>query len=101
MNGNIAILRLSEHLYGIFSLLVKSIHSAFKRPYYLNLIFEQMDYIGVRSLPIVFLTSLFTGMVLAFQSGYELERFGSKMYVGSLVCITMVRELGPVLTGTV
>ena len=101
MIGTITIFRIAEHLYGIFSLLANSIRYGFKRPYYLKLIFDQMEHVGVRSLPIVFLTSLFTGMVLAFQSGYELERFGSKMYVGSLVCITMVRELGPVLTALV
>jgi phospholipid/cholesterol/gamma-HCH transport system permease protein len=67
-------------------------------PFYLRDVFIQMDTIGVGSLTIIVLTGLFTGMVLALQSAYELETFGAKMYVGRLVAVTMVRELGPVLS---
>ncbi len=58
----------------------------------------QWHSIAVQSLPIVGLTALFTGMVLALQSGVALTRFGAKPYVGSLVGLSIVRELGPVLT---
>jgi phospholipid/cholesterol/gamma-HCH transport system permease protein len=58
----------------------------------------QMDTIGVQSLSIVVLTGMFTGMVLALQSAASLDAFGARPYVGRLVCISMVRELGPVLT---
>ena len=54
--------------------------------------------IGVGSLPIVLLTAVFTGMVLALQTAYGLQRFGAKNYVGNLVGLALSRELGPVLT---
>jgi phospholipid/cholesterol/gamma-HCH transport system permease protein len=59
---------------------------------------EQMSRIGVDSLPIVAMISMFTGMVLAFQSAYQLQRFSAEMYMASLVAFSMTRELGPVLT---
>jgi phospholipid/cholesterol/gamma-HCH transport system permease protein len=59
---------------------------------------RQFESIGVRSTTIVLLTALFTGMVLALQTGYALERFGAKLYVGSVVGLSLARELGPVLT---
>src|SRR6185436_15646904 len=61
-------------------------------------ILEQMDSMGVGSLSIVVLTGMFTGMVLALQSAASLDVFGARPYVGRLVCLSMVRELGPVLT---
>jgi phospholipid/cholesterol/gamma-HCH transport system permease protein len=59
---------------------------------------EQFDTIGVGSLVVVLLTGLFTGAVLALQSGFTLDQFGARSEVGRLVGATMVRELGPVLT---
>jgi phospholipid/cholesterol/gamma-HCH transport system permease protein len=59
----------------------------------------QADLIGVGSLPIVVLTGYFTGAVLALQASDTLGRFGSLSLIGQLVSLTMVRELGPVLTG--
>ncbi len=64
-------------------------------------IFEQMSKIGVDSLPIVFLISMFTGMVLALQSAYQMQRFSAEMYIASLVAFSMTRELGPVLTALI
>ena len=61
-------------------------------------IVAQMDSLGVQSLSIVVLTGMFTGMVLALQSAASLDVFGARPYVGRLVCLSMVRELGPVLT---
>ena len=58
-----------------------------------------MDEIGVKSLGIVLLTGLFTGMVLALQSSVQLKTFGATMYIGNLVSASMIRELGPVLAG--
>ncbi|MGH7475040.1 MAG: MlaE family ABC transporter permease [Longimicrobiales bacterium] len=68
------------------------------RPFYWRDIVIQMDRIGFASLPIVLLTGLFTGMVLALQSSVSLSKFGAEMYVGSLVGASMIRELGPVLS---
>lgn len=59
---------------------------------------RQISKIGMNSLPIAVLTALFSGMVLALQTAYGLERFGAKNYVGNVVGLGMVRELGPVLT---
>jgi phospholipid/cholesterol/gamma-HCH transport system permease protein len=59
---------------------------------------RQIVWIGANSLPIVLLTAIFTGMVLALQTAYGLHRFGAKNYVGNLVGLALARELGPVLT---
>ncbi|MCO6430031.1 MAG: ABC transporter permease [Deltaproteobacteria bacterium] len=59
---------------------------------------RQVVVIGLQSLPIVIITSIFTGMVLALQTAYGLQRFGAKNYVGNIVGLAIVRELGPVLT---
>ena len=59
----------------------------------------QADSVGVGSLPIVILTGFFTGAVLALQTSSTLQQFGSLSLTGKLVSLSMVRELGPVLTG--
>ena len=64
-------------------------------------VFEQMARIGVDSLPIVSLISLFTGMVLALQSAYQMQKISAEMYIASLVALSMTRELGPVLTALI
>ena len=71
----------------------------FSRPVYWADIITQMDSIGVGSFPIVVLTGFFTGCVLALQSATALQQFGSVSLTGSLVALSMVKELGPVLTG--
>src|SRR6187431_1499605 len=71
------------------------------RPIYGRDIIEQFEAIGVGSLSVVLLTGVFTGMVLALQSGLTLERFGARQTVGSLVSASMVKELGPVLTALI
>lgn len=68
------------------------------RPYYWHDIVEQFDVIGTGSLAVVILTGLFTGAVLALQSGFTLDQFGARSEVGRLVGASMVKELGPVLT---
>jgi len=69
------------------------------RPFYLRDVIEQFEAIGVGSLTVVLLTGMFTGMVLALQSGITLDQFGARSMVGRLVSASMVKELGPVLTG--
>jgi phospholipid/cholesterol/gamma-HCH transport system permease protein len=66
-------------------------------PYEQASIISQMEAIGVRSLSIVGITSLFIGMVLALQTAYSLQAFGGKMFVGKVVSLSLVRELAPVL----
>ncbi|HOE68071.1 MAG TPA: ABC transporter permease [Candidatus Omnitrophota bacterium] len=62
---------------------------------------DQMNKIGVMSLPLVFLTSLFTGMVLALQSAYQLRLFAAEKFTSDLIAVSLCRELGPVLTAMV
>ena len=69
-----------------------------RRPPGWRVVEEQLEQIGWRSLSIVNLTALFTGMVLALQLGSYLARFGAKMFVSRIVGMSLVRELGPVLT---
>jgi phospholipid/cholesterol/gamma-HCH transport system permease protein len=71
----------------------------FSGPHYWADVFTQMDSIGVGSMPIVILTGFFTGCVLALQSATSLQEFGAVAMTGSLVSLSMVKELGPVLTG--
>lgn len=59
---------------------------------------EQSHKVGVLSLPLVMLTSLFTGMVLALQSSYQLRLFSAEQFSSDLVALSVTRELGPVLT---
>src|SRR3954463_11887916 len=82
-----------------FVLAAKSLRFIFARPFYGQDVIQQMDEIGVKSLGIVLLTGLFTGMVLALQSSVQLKTFGATMYIGNLVAASMIRELGPVLAG--
>ena len=77
----------------------RSFTNLFSTPIYWADIFTQMDSIGVGSLPIVILSGFFTGCVLALQSATALQEFGSVSLTGNLVALSMVKELGPVLTG--
>jgi phospholipid/cholesterol/gamma-HCH transport system permease protein len=76
-----------------------AVMNIFSRPRYWPDIFTQMDSIGFGSLPIVILTGFFTGCVLALQSATSLQAFGAISMTGNLVALSMVKELGPVLTG--
>ncbi len=89
------------HIYRYTKFLGTVLRSLVRRPYYLKEIIEQLYQVGYRSLSIVSLTGIFTGMVLAFQTGMEMSRFGAKGYIGSVVALSLVRELGPVLTALV
>src|SRR5437868_3210438 len=80
-------------------LAVQSLGNLFRKPVYMADIMQQADLIGVGSLPIVILTGSFTGAVLALQTSTTLQQFGSLSLTGQLVSFSMVRELGPVLTG--
>lgn len=64
-------------------------------------IFHQMIFVGLRSVIIVFFVTLFTGIVMAMQSAYQLQKMGAVLYVSSLVAISLCRELSPVLTALV
>lgn len=68
-----------------------------RRPFYLGRLFKQMEFIGVRSLTVVLLTGMFTGMVSALQTHYGFSLFGAEALVGSTTTLGLFRELGPVL----
>ncbi|MDH5527292.1 MAG: ABC transporter permease [Nitrospirota bacterium] len=70
-------------------------------PFRVREIFKQMEAIGVNSMPVVLITAIFTGMVLALQSYTGFKRFSAESLVGTVVALSMTRELGPVLTGLI
>jgi phospholipid/cholesterol/gamma-HCH transport system permease protein len=80
-------------------LCVAAFRGVLTRPFYRYDFIEQLDAIGVQSLTVVLLTGFFTGAVLALQSGLTLDQFGARPVVGRLVSASMIKELGPVLTG--
>jgi phospholipid/cholesterol/gamma-HCH transport system permease protein len=90
-----AILDVQEYV----NLQVATIRAIFTRPYYFRDVVEQFESIGIGSLTVVLLAGFFTGAVLALQTGITLDQFGARPFVGRLVSASMVKELGPVLTG--
>ncbi len=76
----------------------RAIVNIFRSPHYGADIAIQMDVIGVGSLPIVIMTGFFTGAVMAMQLAKALSQYGAVGQTGQVVAITLVRELGPVLT---
>lgn len=62
---------------------------------------QQLWQVGLKSLGVVSVVALFTGMILALQVGLELRRYGQENNIGMLVCISMLREMGPFMTGLV
>lgn len=76
----------------------RALRNIFRTPHYWDDIALQMDYIGVGSLPIVVLTGLFSGAVMALQMSRPLAQYGQVGQTGTIVAISLVRELGPDLT---
>src|SRR5580765_128608 len=88
---------LSE-LGGLVLLAGDAIRQGFRRPFERSLWVDQLEHLGVQSLTITNVTLLFTGMVLAVQTAYSLSSYGGSSFVGDLLALSIVRELGPVLT---
>jgi len=82
-----------------FSMLWKTITWSVRRPFEVGEWFRQMVRLGVDSIPVVFLTAMFTGMVLALQTYIGFQRVHAENFVGSVVALAMLRELSPVLVG--
>lgn len=78
-------------------LAVQSVTNVFTPPVYWTDVLEQMDYIGVASLPIIIIASLFIGGVMVLQTAAQFERFGETALTGDAVSLALVRELGPVI----
>jgi len=64
-------------------------------------VIHQMFVGGIQSLPVITVVSMFTGMILALQTGIELRRFSQEVFIGSAVMISMLREMGPFMTGII
>jgi phospholipid/cholesterol/gamma-HCH transport system permease protein len=87
---------------GAMSMVFTVTEDIFRKPDDINYIIKQMVRVGVDSLPIVILSALFTGMVLALQTGIaSTNLFDQAIFIGTLVSFSMVLELGPVLTAIV
>ena len=78
---------------------VRAITNLFTRPRYAQDTLDQMDDIGVGSLPIVLLSGFFIGAVMVLQTGSQFQRFGQVSLTGDIVSLALVRELGPSITG--
>lgn len=78
--------------------LLEGLGQAFLPPFRPRLLIQQVNFIGVKSSLIILLTASFTGMVLALQGYYTLRKYGSESALGTVVALTLLRELGPVLT---
>ncbi|MBD3379870.1 MAG: MlaE family lipid ABC transporter permease subunit [Candidatus Omnitrophica bacterium] len=99
-------LTLGAHTNGVLSLLFNTLSWIVtgpfrKKPVNVRTVFQQMVFAGVQSVVIVFFISLFTGIVIAMQSAYQLKELGAVIYVAPMVAISMARELGPVFTALV
>lgn len=82
-----------------FTVLVyQTVANLFRKPRYFQDTFQQMEAVGVSSLVIIALTGFFTGGVLALQTSKSLQSFGAVNLTGQLVALSLIRELGPVLT---
>ncbi len=79
-----------------FELMFESIRIGLRRPLHFHLTLEQIYQIGIKSLPLVIIVAISTGMVMALQFGYGLTKFGGKLYVPKIVSLSIVREMGPV-----
>ena len=80
-------------------LAARAVAALFTPPIYVNDLLEQMDIIGIGSLPIVLLTGVFIGAVMVLQTASQFERFGETALTGDVVSLALVRELGPAITG--
>ncbi|MBF0427457.1 MAG: ABC transporter permease [Magnetococcales bacterium] len=83
----------------MFLFLMDVFFSMLTPPYRWNNFLKQIHFIGIRSLFVIALTAIFAGMVLALQGYYTLSRFGSEALLGPAVALSIIRELGPVLSG--
>ncbi len=92
------VLSVLNTLGGLFMMLWDTIRWAVRPPFRFRLIMEQMEFVGVNSIPVVMLTGMFTGMVFGYQCYFGFHKFGAEQMTGAVVALAMARELGPVLS---
>ena len=80
-------------------MLFKALAMTFVPPFRGRNVIKQMEFVGVKSLFIVVLTGIFSGMVLALQSYHGFRKFGGESLMGGIVALSLAREMGPVMTG--
>src|SRR6201997_5833864 len=88
-----------SHIQDYSFLSARSLANLATGPRYFQDFLDQMDDIGVGSLPIVLMSGFFIGAVMVLQTGSQFTRFGQTALTGDVVSIALVRELGPPLTG--
>lgn len=86
---------------GLANLISQTFSLAFVPPFRSSRMVEQAKKAGVESLPLVSLVALFIGIIMALQTAVQMQRVGSEMYIASIVTLSLVRELGPVVTALV
>lgn len=91
-------LTLIHTLGGIFILTRQTIKELFTRPFYPDLVAEQIVVIGIESLLLVAITGVTCGAVMTLQFGYGLAKFGGKLYIPKVMGMSLIREMGPVFT---
>ena len=82
----------------MFLFLMHSIYFIFVPPFKFNVLLRQIRFLGSKSMVVIILTGSFTGMVLALQLFYTLRKFGSDALLGPAIALSLIRELGPVLS---
>jgi phospholipid/cholesterol/gamma-HCH transport system permease protein len=90
-----------EEVGRIILLFIQTVKWTLRPPLALGNILKQMEAVGVYSIPVVLITAISTGMVLALQSHTGFKRFDAESLVGTVVALSMTRELGPVLTALI
>jgi phospholipid/cholesterol/gamma-HCH transport system permease protein len=93
-----SVLAIGQTVGEMISLLCEMLYYFKEAPRNMTSIFRQMNIIGVGTLPIAMLVALFVGMVLSVQTGSELALYGTQEAIGAIVGLSMVKELGPVMT---
>jgi len=93
------VLRFLDESGRVMLLFIKTLTLIFRPPFDLRNLLKQIEEVGIKSIPVVLITGAFTGMVLALQSYTGFKRFNAEAFVGTVVALSMTRELGPVLSG--
>jgi len=95
----IGVLRFLAESGRVMIFFAKTLTWTFRPPLDIRNLLKQVEEVGIKSIPVVLITGAFTGMVLALQSYTGFKRFNAEAFVGTVVALSMTRELGPVLSG--
>src|SRR3989338_6029190 len=90
-----------DYVGALTKLFFKTLYWMFIPPFKRQRILQQVYGIGVDSLPIVSLVALFIGVILALQTAYQMQKLSSEIYIANIIALSIVRELGPVITSLI